>query len=164
MFVWRVERILAEIEQHMPDLMAALNTIKGSLGTPKERIVIREVWDQLESETIDYGIMERADDVVMLPAGDLGWRDVGSWDSLFEVLEADGDGNILLSENELILDSRGNLVVQEEGASRLIAMVGVENLIIVDTGSALLVTTRERAQQVRGLVERIADEGFEEYL
>lgn len=100
----------------------------------------------------------------MLPAGDLGWRDVGSWDSLFEVLNTDQDGNLLLSGEPLLLDSQGNLVVQEEGQSRLIAGLGIENLIIVDTGSALLITTREQAQDVKKLVQVLKKQGREKYL
>lgn len=164
MFVWRVERILAEIEKQMPELMAGLNEIRGSLGTSKSEMVIQSVWRDLQSETIDYGVMEQADDVVMLPAGDLGWRDVGSWDSLFEVLEADETGNYLLGEDVLVLDSQGNLVVQEGEQSRIIALVGVKDIVVVDTGNALLVTNRVGAQKIRDLVKKLNDEGLEEYL
>lgn len=164
MFVWRADRILAEIEQHMPKLMATLNNIRGAIGSGQLEAVIAREWADLESETIDFGIMERADEVVMLPAGELGWRDVGSWDSLFEVLEADQHGNLLLLEDKVILDSQGNLVVQEDGADRLVALLGVKDLVVIDTGNSLLITSRQRAQDVRQLVKKLKDEDLQEYL
>jgi mannose-1-phosphate guanylyltransferase len=109
--------------------------------------------------------MEKAEDVVMLPAGDLGWNDVGSWDSLFQLMDADSQGNIVQAQTGLILDSQGSLVVQEEGANRLIALLGVEDLVVIDSGTALLVTTREHAQEVKQIVEALQrGEGLDQYL
>jgi mannose-1-phosphate guanylyltransferase len=165
MFVWRADRILDEIANLMPSLGAGLDAIAEQLGNSGAAAVIDRVWRELKNETIDYGIMEKAEDVVMLPAGDLGWNDVGSWDSLFQLMDADSQGNIVQAQTGLILDSQGSLVVQEEGANRLIALLGVEDLVVIDSGTALLVTTREHAQEVKQIVEALQrGEGLDQYL
>src|ERR1041385_1262296 len=93
MFIWRVETILAEIERQMPDLFKAVSEIATAWNTPNRDEVLRTHWNDLKSQTIDYGVMEKAEKVAVLPAGGLGWSDVGSWDSLFEVLFPDMNGN-----------------------------------------------------------------------
>ncbi len=95
MFIWRTQAILSEIERQMPDLKSALDEISASFGTPEQGPVIQRLWPGLKNETVDYGIMEDAEKVAVLPAGGLNWSDVGSWDSLFDVLLPDEDGNIV---------------------------------------------------------------------
>lgn len=164
MFVWRTDRILEEIGRYMPELRDGLDAIRSAEGRGDGGRVLEEVWNDLKSETIDYGVMEKADDVVVLPAGDLGWWDVGSWDRLFEVLPVDSDGNLLLAPETLTLDTRGTLIVQGDGPDRLIATLGIEDLVIVDTGAALLVTSRDRAQDVRDIVQKLKEHDQEQYL
>lgn len=165
MFIWRADRILEELDRRMPVLAAGLARIRQAQGGGSEREVIEGVWDGLRPQTIDFGVMEKAEDVVALLAEDLGWWDVGSWNRFFDLLDTDADGNLVMAERALLLDSLNTLVVQEpEGGGRLIAALGVENLVIVDTGRALLVTTREQAERVRRLVERLKELGFEQYL
>ena len=155
MFIWRVDRILQEFRTHMPALADGLDDILGAIGTEREGQVVREVWQGLISETIDFGVMEKADDVVVLPASGLGWWDVGSWNRLYDVLPVDPQGNLILADEVVALDTSGTLIVQESGAQRLIATFGVDDLVIIDTGLALLVTTRSNAEQVRSLVDRL---------
>lgn len=166
MFIWRVDRILEALGEHMPALRAGLDRIESVLGRDNERDLIKDVWEGLQPETIDYGVMEKADGVVVVPAEGIGWWDVGSWDRLFELLEADESGNLLRAPEVLAMDTSGTLIVQEEELSepRLIAALGIEDLVIVDTGRALLVTTRERAEDVRMIVEKLDDDGNAQYL
>ncbi len=165
MFVWRADRILDEIARWMPDLHQALREIEAALGTPQEREVLERLWQGLQPETIDYGVMEHADQVAVIPADDLGWWDIGGWDRLFEVLEPDAAGNLVLAPETLVLDSSNSLLFQgAEGKHRLIALLGVQGLVVVDTGDALLVCSRERAEEVRKVVEELARQGREEYL
>ncbi len=164
MFVWRCDRILQEIAVHMPALARALGEIEEAIGTQAEQQVLERQWSGLESETIDYGVMEKAGDVVLLPAEGLGWWDVGSWDRLFQLLEADDNGNILLGEHVLALDSRDTLAVRDDDSERLIALLGVKDLVVVDTGKALLVMPRERAEEVRSLVKALREDGLDRYL
>ncbi len=166
MFVWRCSRILEEIETHMPELSEALAEIRAALGAADEREVLTACWNELRSETIDYGVMEKADGVVLLPAEGLGWWDVGSWERLYQLLEADEAGNIALAPEVAFLDSRGTLIVREDAnqTKRLIALLGVDDLVVVDTGNALLVTKRERAEEVRSMVKYLRENDLEDYL
>jgi mannose-1-phosphate guanylyltransferase len=166
MFVWRVDRILDEIERQMPVLHEGLMEIKGVLGTPDEPAVLERIWQGLESETIDYGVMEGARNVSVIPADDLGWLDVGGWGRVFEILTADEDGNLLEASNTLIMDTAGTLIFQPRDLEekRLIATLGVDDLVIVDTSDVLLVCSREDAQRVRDLVKKLKQAGLLEYL
>ncbi len=160
MFVWRVERILAEFVAQMPDLYAGLQEIGRAWGAPQERAVLKNVWSGIKSETIDYGIMEAAKNVVVIMADNLQWNDVGSWDSLFDVLPADKQGNIVVGGQHIGLDTHQSLVyVNQE--HRLIVTIGVKDLVVVDTGDVLLVCRKDQAQKVRQVVKKLKDSGQE---
>ena len=94
MFIWRVERILAEFERWMPDLYSSLRLIEKDWDTPKRNDTLQQIWPTIQPETIDFGIMEKAEKVAVLPAEELGWSDVGSWQSVYELLPANENGNI----------------------------------------------------------------------
>ena len=166
MFVWKASRILDEIERQMPDLFSGLMEIEAALGTPEEGRVLEEGWNELESETIDFGVMEGADQVAVIPADDLGWWDVGGWNRLFELMEPDEDGNLLVAPKTFALDVHRTLIYQDpeiEG-ERLIAALGVDDLIVIDTGDVLLVCRRERAEELRRLVQELTNAGLDHYL
>ena len=163
MFVWRVDRILEEFERQMPRLYAGLMEISAAWDTPERDEVVNKVWPQLEVETIDYGIMEGARKVAVLPAANIGWSDVGSWDSLFEVLPTDENGNIIMGGRHLGLDTRDSLVYLDE-EHRLIVTIGVSDLVLVDTGDVLLVCRKEDAQKVRNVVKTLQQRDQDEYL
>ena len=151
MFVWKVEQILAEFGRQMPALYAGLQQIAKSWSTADRNKVVSTVWLSLEPQTIDYGIMERARQVAVIPAGGLGWTDIGSWESLFDVLPADNDGNIVRNCQGLTLDTKDSLVFGTQ-KERLVVIIGVENLVVVDTEDVLMICRRERAQQIRQVV------------
>jgi mannose-1-phosphate guanylyltransferase len=159
MFIWKVSAILREFEKLMPRFYAQLMEIDAALSTAEERDVLERVWPQVENETIDYGIMERAEDVAVIPV-DIGWSDVGSWATLFELLPADAEGNVVVGQH-VGLDTKGCLL---HGSRRLIATIGLEDMIVVDTEDALLVCPKGRAQEVRDLVRKLKESGREEYL
>jgi mannose-1-phosphate guanylyltransferase len=159
MFIWKVSTILREFQKLMPQFYAQLMEIDAALGTAEERAVLERVWPQVENETIDYGIMERAEDVAVIPV-DIGWSDVGSWATLFELLPADAEGNVVVGQH-VGLDTTGCLI---HSSHRLVTTIGLEGMIVVDTEDALLVCPKERAQEVRGLVEKLKEMGRDEYL
>lgn len=163
MFIWTVNAIWAEFERQMPDLFKTLNSITQAVGTPQQAEVIASLWPAIKPQTIDYGIMEGAQGVVVIPAANLGWSDVGSWDSLYDVLETDEHGNVKLSQNVILLDSEKTLVVSE-APERLIAAIGVKDLILVDTGDVFLVCHSSKAQQVREVVDHLKKTGGHQYL
>lgn len=151
MFVWRVDRIWEEFEKLMPELAEKLNLIDQAWGTERQQEVVKAQWPTIKSQTIDYGIMEKAQKVAVLPAADLGWNDVGSWESIFEVFETDSEGNVALDARHLELDTHHSLIVSD-GTDRLVVTLGVKDLIVVDTPDALLVCSRQSAQKVREVV------------
>ncbi len=155
MFIWRVERILREFAQHMPDVYAALQRIASALGTPNARQVLEEVWPGVRRETIDYGIMEKAQDVVVIPV-EIGWSDIGDWEALYNVHETDAGGNVVQG-NHIGIATYGCLI---RGGDRLIVTVGLQNAIVVDTEDAILICARERAQDVKTIVEQLQANGL----
>jgi mannose-1-phosphate guanylyltransferase len=164
MFIWRTQTILSEIDRQMPALKSVLDEISASLASPELASVIQKVWMSLESETIDYGIMEKAEKVAVLPASGLDWSDVGSWDSLYDVvLPNDVHGNILIN-GEHIAENTEDVLVYGNGEKRLVVTIGVEDLVIVDSGDVLLIAQRDQAQDVRKVVEKLKKENKEEYL
>jgi len=159
MFIWKVSTVLREFEKLMPRFYTQLMEIDAALGTAEEQAVLERVWPRVENETIDYGIMERAENVAVIPV-DIGWSDVGSWATLFEFLPTDAEGNVVVGQH-IGLDTRGCLI---HGSHRLVTTIGLEDMIVVDTEDALLVCPRERAQEVRDLVRKLKESGREEYL
>jgi mannose-1-phosphate guanylyltransferase len=157
MFMWRVDKIMEEFERQMPVLYQALRRIEKAWGEENQQTVIDQEWQKLESETIDYGIMENARQVAVIPAAGLGWSDVGSWDSLFELLEGDDSGNILMRGTHIGLDTSETLVYGQQ-EHRLIVTIGVEDLVLVDTENILLVCQKEQAQRVRQIVKKLKQE------
>lgn len=164
MFVWRVDTILSEIERQMPDLAKAVNKIADAWDTPQRNETLYSCWDGLKSQTIDYGIMENAEKVAVLPAGGLGWSDVGSWDSLFEVLMPDSDGNIPVNAEHLALDTHNVLVYGNGDNQRLIVTIGLDDIVVVDTGDVLMVCKTDQSQRVRDVVEHLKKTNQEKYL
>jgi mannose-1-phosphate guanylyltransferase len=164
MFIWKVSTILQEFEKLMPQFYVQLMEIDAVLGTAEERAVLERVWPQVENETIDYGIMERAEDVAVIPV-DIGWSDVGDWTALSELLPADEEGNVIARSSavgqHIGLDTTGCLI---HGSRRLVTTIGLEDMIVIDTEDALLICPKERAQEVRDLVRKIKESGREEYL
>lgn len=159
MFLWRVDRILDEFQRQMPDFFAQLMLVEAALGRPDFEQVLGRVWDQVSEQTIDYGVMENAGDVVVIPV-EIGWTDVGSWASVADLLPPDQDGNIFVGPCQAI-DTHNTLVF---GGQRLIATIGVQDIIIVDSEHAMLVCARGREQEVRDIVERLETSGESQWL
>ena len=163
MFVWKVETILAEMGRQMPDLRSALEEIESASGSGRSEEVIQRVWPGLENVTVDYGVMEHAQKVAVVPAGGLDWSDVGTWDALFDVLLPDGDGNISFAGNHIAEDTHNSLVYGNRD-ERLVVTIGVDDLIIVDAGDVLLVCHKDQAQKVRLIVDGLKNTDNEKYL
>lgn len=163
MFVWRADAILAEIEKQMPALFNVISEISSAWDTPGQDDVLRESWSDLKNQTIDYGIMEKAEQVAVLPAGGLGWSDVGSWDSLFEVLLPDMNGNVVTNAQHLALDTH-NTLVHSDDAARLVVTIGLDDMVVVDAGDVLMICKADQSQKVRDVVEHLKKHHQEKYL
>ena len=159
MFIWRADTIMAEITAHLPELAEALSRVTFTndvweLSDLDEQI--ESVYGSVASVSIDYGVMEKSSRVQVVPV-EMGWSDVGSWSSLPEVIEADDSGTVCVNSNgHVSLDSSGCLIYVD---SKVIATVGVHNLIVVSTPDALLICDRERAQDVKRVVEELGRQG-----
>jgi len=161
MFVWRVAAIWAEFQRQMPELAQVVEKLETS---PAD---LAAAWDGVANTTIDYGIMEGAANVAVIPADGLGWSDIGTWEALLDVLDSDSAGNVVVGADHLSLETTDTLIHTVRGASRhrLIATVGVSDLVIVDTDDVLLVCRRDRSQEVKALVDHLKQSpGGRDYL
>jgi len=160
MFIWRISRIMDEFARQMPALHAQLKTIEESLDTPRHGEVLSEVWPQVRKETIDYGVMEGAEDVVIIPV-DIGWTDIGDWAAIYQLHQTDEQGNVVVGASHIGVGTRSSFI---QGGKKLIATIGLEDVIIIDTKDALLICARDKAQDVKLIVEQLQEEGKVEYL
>ena len=159
MFAWKVSVILENFQRYLPRLFRSMQELIPVLDTEEEAEGVAEVYPHLQSTSIDYGILERSDEVLVVP-GDFGWNDVGSWDALGVIFPPDDDGNIVKAEH-VGIKTRNSIIYGDE---RLIATIGLDNVIIAETGDAILVCPRERAQEVKDLVELLKAKGMNEYI
>ncbi|MBN2437919.1 MAG: mannose-1-phosphate guanylyltransferase [Deltaproteobacteria bacterium] len=159
MFVWKASAILKAIKQFLPELHEGLMQIREALGTDREEEVVGKVYSAQKAVSIDCGVMEKAEDVLVVP-GDFCWSDLGSWDALWEVSGKDKNGNAV--RGPFIGIDAGDSLVHSPG--KLVALVGVRDLIVVETDDALLICRRGRSQDVRKVVENLGEKGLKEYL
>lgn len=148
MFIWLTDSILNEINKHMPDLYEGLIQIKNSIGTIEFEKTVNHVYGTLRSISIDYGIMEKSDKV-FLTKGTFNWSDVGSWEEVYQLTDKDKDGNAF-NGNVFSEMSRDTYVYSPD---KFTAIVGVDNLIIINTPDSLLVCRRDKSQDVKKVVE-----------
>ncbi|MBN1267758.1 MAG: NTP transferase domain-containing protein [Anaerolineales bacterium] len=167
MFIWRAERILQEMKKSMPDLHRRLSNIQAALGTEEAQGMINKEWAEIQPQTIDYGVMEKADHVLVIPASDLGWVDIGSWDRLPEVLRSDDNNNVIMADMSIVEESDHVILFQEtkdRKSGRLVTLLGVQDLVIIDTDDVLLVCNQKKANEVRKLVQILKERNLEKYL
>jgi mannose-1-phosphate guanylyltransferase/mannose-6-phosphate isomerase len=155
MFVWQARRFLEQLRTHLPQTYEALDAAfkDGSVGA------LQRAYEGIQDISVDYAIMENVSDVVAIPA-DFGWRDIGDWNALYELMDHDGDGNA--SEGPSVtLDTRNSGFLAPQ---KLVASIGVEDLIVVDTPDVLLLVRRDRTQDVKKLLDELKNRGDEDLL
>lgn len=161
MFFFRASVMREAITRHLPELAAGLGRIDDAhrLGETQEAEATRAVFPTLPSISIDYGIMEKVTPIHVVPA-EFGWSDVGSWPALWDLSTKDAAGNVA-GESSVLVDAAGNLVADfgSRKGERMVALVGVRDLCVIQTDDALLVIPRERAQEVRAVVEELSRRG-----
>jgi mannose-1-phosphate guanylyltransferase len=154
MFMWRTDTVLDGLRRHQPEMFAVLERIAAASGTRPLDEVLNEEYRRAPAVSIDYALMEKADNVAVLRA-DFSWNDVGSWEFIRDVHAADADGNVLVGDH-IAIDAHGNTVVARD---RLVGLIGVDDLVVVDAGDAVLVCRRDRAQDVRKIVAELKRRG-----
>lgn len=173
MFVWRAEAFLRELRRQQPALADGLDEIAAAWGTPDQDAVLGDVWHQLPRISVDHGVMEGAADagLVATVPGDFGWTDVGDFDTLGTVLRepgaglGDDRGNLVLADKDspvVLTDTTNSVVVAQSG--RAVATLGVHDVIVVDTPDAVLVCGRDRAQDVKNIVDELKRRGEDKFL
>ena len=163
-FVWKASTILEELQLYSKDIYSQLEIITDSLQTAKGAQGYLELngkgqdlFSALPSLSIDYAVMENSSKVVFIPA-DIGWNDVGSWNALDDVYEKDSDGNI--TKGNILIQDCNNSIIQ--GQNRLIGVLGLKDMIVVDSPDALLVCAKEHSQDVKKLVDTLKEKGHPE--
>ena len=159
-FVWRVRDILDAIERHMPKLHAGLRRIARALGTEQEHEVIANEYARFDKISVDYGVMEKVKNTVVLEV-DYDWDDVGSWEAIPRLCGADRHGNSVQGAAHLF-DTRNCIIISDD--AHLVSTVGVSDIVVVHSADATLVCRRDRTADVKTLVSKLREEGFEDYL
>jgi mannose-1-phosphate guanylyltransferase len=160
MFVWSIPTILESFEKHLPDTYARLMRIAEALDTQYEDEIVDLEYQQMQRISVDFGIMEKLDNILVIP-GDFGWNDIGSWATVSDISAKDDNGNAVKAAH-IALDTRNCLIF---GADRkLVATIGVEDLIVVDTDDALLICRKDRAQDVKKIVDKLKEEKMDSFL
>lgn len=159
MFVWKVSTILNNIQKFMPETYQGLLKIQEAIGTERQEAVLESTFSNFKSESIDYGIMEKAENIYILP-GTFGWDDVGSWLAVERIRKTNESGNVV-EGNIITVDCKNNII---QGGKKLIATVGIEGLIIVDTEDATLVCDKDSAGDIKKVLENLKICNRDEYI
>lgn len=159
-FVFRADVMLDALDKHMPEMCAGLKAIRDAIGTRRYAAVLKKQFPLLPSQSIDYGVMEKASNIAVVP-GDFGWSDVGSFAAMPEVRERDQAGNVVSGKNALAIDCEGSVVIAKD---RILAVVGMKDVVVVDAGDALLVVPKDKSQDVRKAVEALKSRKLEKFL
>ncbi len=160
MFAWRAEVLLAEIQRHLPELAAGLEELAPALGTDRQAEALARVYPRLPKISVDNGVLEKSEAIRVVKA-DFGWSDVGSWEAMADLWPADQAGNACQHGQVLAIEAKDNLV---SAGGRLAALLGVSGLVAVVTDDVLLILPRERAQDVRLIIEELKQRGLDKYL
>ena len=159
MFIWKVSTILHNMEKYLPETYAGLQRIQNAIATEDEQSVLEQEFEAFHSESIDYGIMEKAQNIYIL-SGSFGWDDVGSWLAVERIRQSNEFGNVITG-NAVTVDTKNTII---EGDKKLIATVGIEDLIIVDTEDALLICEKDSAGNIKKVLENLKICNRTEYL
>ncbi len=165
MYTWNVNTILEAFHQYMPQLTESLNRIEQAFGTADFAVVLREEYEKADKISIDVAISEKANNLLLIP-GDFGWEDVGLWSTVYQLGEKDESGTVVVRKAEDIspvvaVNAHNNLVSTN---GRLVTLVGVEDLVVVDSEDVIMVMPRSMAADVKTLVGKLKEEGLEKYL
>ena len=152
MFIWKASTILKKFQQHLPTIFDEVEKLKSSVGTANQKEAVDEFYYGCTSISIDYGIMEQADSVYVVP-GSFEWNDVGSWRAVYDLRAKDEDGNVIQTNTSATADAKNNLI--QSRSDKLIALVGVENLAVVETDNAILVCDLDSSQGVKKVVNKL---------
>lgn len=154
MFVWKASTILEAIREYMHELYESLSHVERTIGKRTYKSTLFREWDLIQPESVDYGVLERTKNIFVVKA-DFQWSDVGSWNAYYEVSHRNRDGNVIKGDS-IIVDGKNNLV---HSNGRLTAMIGVDDLVVINTDDATLIVSRDRVEDVKEVVKRLHKSG-----
>ncbi len=160
MFIWSLPTIMSQFEEHLPEIAESMQRLSDYVDTEKMDETIYDIYSRLRSTSIDYGIMEVADNVCVIEA-DFRWNDVGSWEAVYKLSEKDTNGNSVHADAFVNIEAQNNLIFSD---NKLVAMVGVENLVVVETEDAILICKMDRSQDVKDVVDQLKRKKMKQYL
>lgn len=159
MFVWKVSSIMKNIKQFMPDIYEGLLKIKNAINISNFNSILYQCFDKFDSVSIDYGVMEKADNIYTIP-GNFGWDDVGSWRALERINKTDENDNVI-NGDVIAIDTQKSVILSNK---KLIAVAGLNDIIVVDTDDALLICNKENTQQVKDIIQELKKNNREDLL
>ncbi len=163
MYVWAAKTLMQAFQKHQPETYALTESLATLQGTAFQK-ALPAIYEQATAISIDYAISEKADNLVLLP-GDFGWNDVGDWKVVYDLGKKDSEGNVVTGDSHkadtVIINSQHNLI---HANGRLVALIGVEDLIVVDTDEILMIVPKNQSQDVKKAVEQLKADGKTEYL
>ena len=160
-FVWQVKNIISAFEKHLPEMYEVFLAEKNRFNTPEEHTALQDIYPLCTNISIDFGIMEKADNVYLIPAS-FGWSDLGTWNSAYENLEKDYLGNAVAGNEVMVFDSHNNMVHAQK--DKLVLLQGMEDFIVVDTDDVLLICKKEKEQEIKEYVAEVKRNKGDKYL
>jgi mannose-1-phosphate guanylyltransferase len=161
MFIWKADQAMSEFQRQQPDMYAQFMKLALAVDTPQFNTTLDAVWEAIKKISLDYAVMEGARNMAVIPV-DIGWNDIGSWSSLYEVLPLDASGNSFKGNapDHLNMDTRNTLVYSD----KLVVAIGVENLVVIETPDAILICHKDRTQDVKEVVNQLRAANKHQYL
>lgn len=160
-FFWKVKNILTAFEKHMPEIFEIFNAEKDKFNTPEEAEAVEQIYPQCTSMSIDFGVLEKADNVYVIPAS-FGWSDLGTWNSAWENMDKDYFGNAVAGKKVMVVDATKCMVHVPD--NKLVVLQGLENFIVVDTKDVLLICKKEKEQEIKEYVAEVKRNTGDSYL
>ncbi|MDZ4845759.1 MAG: mannose-1-phosphate guanylyltransferase [Chitinophagales bacterium] len=160
-FVWNIRTILTAFRKELPEIYEAFDDGRGKYHKPEEKPFIAHAYSLCKNISIDYGVMEKADNVFVIPA-DIGWSDLGTWQSLYDKYDKDEHSNAISGKDVMLFDSKENMVMAPDG--KLVVLQGLENYCVIDTEDALLICKRDKEQEIKQINTEIKKVKGEKYL
>lgn len=160
-FIWKVKNILAAMEKHLPEIYDVFVAEKDKFNTPQEKEAVEEIYPQCTNISIDFGVMEKADNVYLIP-GSFGWSDLGTWNSAWENKDKDYFGNAVVGKKVMTVDAKNCIVHVPD--NKLVLLQGLDEFIVVDTKDVLLICKKEKEQEIKDYVAEVKRNMGEKYL
>jgi len=159
-FVWQVETLLELYKKYVPGVYQGLMKIQAAWDTPRQTKALKEIYPKLEKVAIDYAIFEKVPQKILIIPADLGWKDVGSWQAIYEILSEAKEATVAKGKKTIAIDTKNTLIYRDgRDGRRLVALVGADDLVVVDTDDALLILKKSRDQDIKKLIAEIEKRG-----